>query len=503
MPDPQRASMRLQVCLFLALLITYAYFFQGGGWHQNSRFDLTRAIVEDGSVRINRFAGNTHDWARVENRLLSNKAPGLSFLAAPLYAVLRSVLPAGDDDPFRMSIQVHFIVIFTVSLASAILGVVILRFLHLWANEPSIRPVVCLLAYSLGSLAFPWSTQLMAHQLGAALLFGAAALIYAEKKRDWSGGDKPLLLAGVILGLAGTVEETSIFVIPILLAYGLWVGGWRRALMICAGGIGPAAALATYNAFAFGGPLLTAHDFQNPRFVTGEPGTLLGVLGAPDLRVLLELTFLPRRGLFYYCPVLLFAAAGLVAAVRRRESRPEAVTFLSAFIVVLLFNASFNGWHGGWSTGPRYLIPALPFLAVGLVWTPRVLRSSAWVAGAISIVLMTAVTAVNVSVPQDNRNAAAALPPGESRVDDVRDPVRNYVLPRFASGDLSVHRQHMSESFIGQRLSPPEQKWAAYNVGELMGLRGLSSLVPLLLSWIVLGSIAAWRPRRSSISLDR
>ena len=29
------------------MLLAYSYFYQAGGWNQNSRFDLTRAIVED------------------------------------------------------------------------------------------------------------------------------------------------------------------------------------------------------------------------------------------------------------------------------------------------------------------------------------------------------------------------------------------------------------------------------------------------------------------------
>jgi len=29
-----------------ALLVSYAYFYQAGGWNQNSRFDLAVALVE-------------------------------------------------------------------------------------------------------------------------------------------------------------------------------------------------------------------------------------------------------------------------------------------------------------------------------------------------------------------------------------------------------------------------------------------------------------------------
>ena len=44
-----------QLAIWLALLTfaTYAYFQSGGGWNQNSQFDLTRAIVERRSFSRN------------------------------------------------------------------------------------------------------------------------------------------------------------------------------------------------------------------------------------------------------------------------------------------------------------------------------------------------------------------------------------------------------------------------------------------------------------------
>src|SRR5207245_9409633 len=47
-PSPARV-------IFVTLFAAYAYFHQGGGWNQNSRFDQTRAIVETASPAINDF----------------------------------------------------------------------------------------------------------------------------------------------------------------------------------------------------------------------------------------------------------------------------------------------------------------------------------------------------------------------------------------------------------------------------------------------------------------
>ena len=66
----------------------YLYFFQGGGWNQNSHFDTMRALVEEGSPSITSFASNTGDIGVFKGRVYANKAPGLAYLGAPLYFVL-------------------------------------------------------------------------------------------------------------------------------------------------------------------------------------------------------------------------------------------------------------------------------------------------------------------------------------------------------------------------------------------------------------------------------
>ena len=50
--------------LFLVLFISYAYFYQAGGWNQNSRFALVRAILNEHTVRIDPYQRNTGDIAR-------------------------------------------------------------------------------------------------------------------------------------------------------------------------------------------------------------------------------------------------------------------------------------------------------------------------------------------------------------------------------------------------------------------------------------------------------
>ena len=64
--------------LGLALFVSYAYFYQAGGWNQNSRFDLVRAVVGQRTLRIDAFQQNTGDKAFYRRHWYSDKAPGLA-----------------------------------------------------------------------------------------------------------------------------------------------------------------------------------------------------------------------------------------------------------------------------------------------------------------------------------------------------------------------------------------------------------------------------------------
>jgi hypothetical protein len=53
--NTSRAVGRLHLLLFATAFVAFAYFNQGGGWNQNSRFAMVRAIVEEGKFSIDDF----------------------------------------------------------------------------------------------------------------------------------------------------------------------------------------------------------------------------------------------------------------------------------------------------------------------------------------------------------------------------------------------------------------------------------------------------------------
>ena len=80
--DSSASHIRLRaLLLFAVIFFSYAYFYEGAGWNQNSRLDMVRAIVEQGTLRIDAFHQNTADKAFANGHYYSDKAPGLALLA--------------------------------------------------------------------------------------------------------------------------------------------------------------------------------------------------------------------------------------------------------------------------------------------------------------------------------------------------------------------------------------------------------------------------------------
>src|SRR5271167_3558696 len=104
------------------VLISYAYFYQGGGWNQNSRFDLVRAVIEQGTLRIDAYHENTSDKAFANGHYYSDKAPGLALLAVPIAEVTRPLLRAAGVDPASargLVAMSSFVTVFAVALPMA------------------------------------------------------------------------------------------------------------------------------------------------------------------------------------------------------------------------------------------------------------------------------------------------------------------------------------------------------------------------------------------------
>src|SRR5690242_13612075 len=161
------------VLLGLVTFFSFIYFYEGGGWNQNSRFDLLRAIVEQHTLQIDAYHTNTEDKAHFRGHYYSDKAPGLVFLAVPFAVIARAGMRVVGVDPqsVRGEYALSYIAIaFAVALPTALAGVCLFFLaLRFGANETGATFAVVVM--SIGTPILAYASLFWAHALvGACLL---------------------------------------------------------------------------------------------------------------------------------------------------------------------------------------------------------------------------------------------------------------------------------------------------------------------------------------------
>lgn len=235
-----------------------------------------------------------------------------------------------------------------------------------------------MVALGLGTLFAPLAGSGFDHVLAACVAFLAFGLSWRRRP----------LAAGLAAGAAVTIEYEAAAILLIVMAYTALQG--RRALLRYAVGAVPGIALLlAYNWAAFGAPWHVSLSYANNKYHAAEHSGLLGI-HLPNLHSA-GLVFVGDRGLIVSSPVAFAAALGLVL-LWRRGFRAEALTCGAVTAVFLIAECGYFLPYGGGSPGPRFFIPALPFLALGLApaFAPRPVAMT--FISAVSVVAMTATT---------------------------------------------------------------------------------------------------------------
>jgi hypothetical protein len=242
-----------------------------------------------------------------------------------------------------------------------------------------------------------YSTLLFGHVLAALFAFAMFMLI-----RPPNASTGHLIAAGVLGGLT-VLTEFPVAVVVAVIILGAFFRHRSRALYVIAAGIPAAATLALYNLRLFGNPLVFSYQwtgFSGPR---EDAMGALGIFNGPTIERFFHVLVSPR-GLLIATPVVLIALAGLVL-MWKRGSRFDAGIVAGTFIAMLCVQGSWaNSYAGG--AGPRYLVPALPFLVAPLAVAWRRWRLLTGVLAAVSVITMVAATLVE---PQMGTNHEAGL----------------------------------------------------------------------------------------------
>jgi hypothetical protein len=385
-----------------------------------TRLGLTLSIVESGRLDIDRFADRTIDKARFEGHYYADKVPGLSLLAIPVVAATALVIHAtgGHVDVKEPADFARFVKTASITV-NGLLSALAAAVLFLTAIRLGATRIGAL--FSAGTLAlatpfFGWSTTFFAHSVSGSLLMFVAAAIAFAFAADRAGQSRPPSMLsglglGMLLGYTLVVDLTAApacllgGVLTLALASRLGTAVFiRMASGLALGGVLGVLPLIVYNQLAFGSSFTLGYSA-----VVGFEGMQQGFFGItwPNPSVAVELLFGLYRGLLPLSPVLVLVPVGLYVMWREPSTRVAAAAILFVICSFLWINASYYYWNGGWSTGPRLLVPMLPLccLALAFAW-PRAFwaRTVTLVLLAASLVLSLVCAVAGMFAPSDIRN---------------------------------------------------------------------------------------------------
>jgi len=408
----QTGSRRAFVLTFVLLNVVLAGYFLDAIPSPNptARVLPVIALFEDGTYAIDRYHDTTMDKSFIGGHYYSDKAPLSTWVVLPVYGALKAMgLPAADIFYFKW-LPVAFIgALLCGTVPFVVLVWLIAR--RIEVEEPGANAVLLSMLPLYGSFIGAYSGVFVGHLLAGILLTGSYILLRSGRRLE---------LSGFLIGLAVVAEY------PVALALPIWV--WfilrrqPRALpRFLLGGLPCAAALLLYNYLLTGSPLTIPYAYE-AHDAFSEMRTAYGVR-LPSVTAMWGLLFPPFRGLFFYAPALLVAGYAYVTARRRHLAGDlfSPLGLLTAGYLALI--SSYFVWWGGWSYGPRHLLPlamVLFYEAIPFVARRRALHAPLLAVSVAGIVMVWIAKATVLHIMPEN----------------FTNPVFDLALPKLLHGEL-------------------------------------------------------------------
>lgn len=349
---------------------------------ERSRFVHTMALAEQHTYALDARLGEAlgPQVREEDGKHYGLYANGIAFFAVPLYSVGKY---------FQVSQVLAFSVAALFGIAAALMLYLVARNIF---GMPLPFALFSVLVFSFGTPAWNYATTLYPYTATVFFLLAAfyAAWRYQQRSSPW-------LWAGVVWLSFGMViwvdPQASLLILPILIYFfrnsfsseasggGIHSTVDLRGLVtgllffgLVAGGLHfwPDAAFVVTR---------TGEEIADYRYPTVErfshkpriePGATIATTSHEPPKLwhednlpggFLPFFFSVSRGWFVYAPVLLFGFLGIAAAFRRSVTK-EHWTLIGIVLINLFLSVSFSNPVGGWSYGPKLLIPAGAILAL-------------------------------------------------------------------------------------------------------------------------------------------
>jgi len=346
-----------------------------------SRYILTEAIAKNSHIDLTREEAQfaSPDVAGNSKKYFSLFMPGVSFAAVPLYKI-GAVFGSGQMGAF------------TLNIILALLNVVLITFIvrkltgGLWIG------LFSGLTFLFATNALPYSFFFTQHHLGTLCLL-LLLWLYLLPRNILTN-----ILAGFTYGYAiFTDMPNAIILIPVISAIGLKNFSLANdsknislkiklsIVGLLIGLVPMLYVLGVYNQSLTGKPTLLPQfigrstDFseQPEKELVNKPTEETKAASKFDHNAPFFSRFIingfyillasDERGWLVYSPIVFLGLLGLYKALKQKgEARTFAQIILSSALIALLLYSMFGDPWGGWSFGPRYMMPAAAALCIML-----------------------------------------------------------------------------------------------------------------------------------------
>lgn len=407
--------------------IAFQYSYQTGvgspfeGTNSTSRYALTQAIVDNGRFYFDEAQArfSSPDTSFYNGKYFSLFTPGVSFLAAPLYLLGKNV---GLPQFFTFLTNIIFAVInvYLVYRVTRKLGV------------NSYLALISGLVFLFGSNALAYALTLTQHHIAAALIL--TAIVLALERVSTLNN----LLFGALYGFGLLIDIPVGFLMMPLGFYFLYKNFEKSetpdnitikiryaivALLI--GALPLLAIFGWYNHQLTGSYTKLAQligrvdvpdnnpDVQNKLREESPPSgpKEFKIFETPfntrnSLDGFYVLLISDERGWYYFSPVLILATLGIFLSIRKPTTQRLGLILGTVGVGNLLLYSMFGDPYGGWSFGPRYLIPATAVISPGVgVFLQR------WGKNPVGVLVFTGLVGYSVWLATIGAMTTNAIPP--------------------------------------------------------------------------------------------
>lgn len=336
----------LLIFFLINLLISSFYLDSWRNANTTSRVLQVRALSETGTLNIDKFHDETIDKSFVNNHYYSDKAPLPAFLIYSIYQplLLTGILPHPEEDNGLTIFLIGSLI--TGSLSFTLIILLIFNKLIKSGHDISSALILSTLPFYT-SMFFVYAGTFYAHLL--VVLFVLSGLEHIQNSKSF-------FLAGLYSGAAFLSEYLTAIIAFIWFLQILRNESVKKAAYF---GLGVSPFVIGFFIYNF---LITGNIFKTTYAYQVYYELENGGFTFPNVMALFEMTFLPRKGVLFYSTILL-CFIPLLLKIKRSDLQGILMNYsLLPVIAYFIALSSFEEWGGGWTYGPRYLMPAVGIL---------------------------------------------------------------------------------------------------------------------------------------------